>query len=286
MSVRAEPQYGGRGSHCDTVGLIQAAQYDVFVTQPPDQDPERCFQRNVHGRTREEVAEAWRQHEPPPPSLRVVDSSSLVEGESAQPPLPDEGPADGAAGDMKRKLNDDEGVGGGTGVKRMRDGGRGDGATADGDSGSEMDTGAEGGGAGGKPAAPRSRWADDDDDEEEEEGDEEVRDVPRWMRGATQVRSEQNRRKPATPSANIGAFAPPPAPLLRATALIRPGKWGRGCGCAVPGRACSYAAAVTLRRMASRAGLAAGTRDGGVWKDVRRAEQSAVCLCVCVPACV
>eukprot|EP00892_Ulva_mutabilis_P011544 jgi/Ulvmu1/8762/UM048_0017.1 len=189
--------------------VARAAQYDVFVTEPPDQDPDRCYQRNAHQRTREEVAEAARQHEPPPPSLRVIDCSSVTGSAqqaqlAAQPPLPDDSGAGAAGTDSKRKFLGGAGAEAGSDAKRLRDGG-GPGAAAapDGDSGSDMDTGAEGGRRGGKGSAPRSRWADDDDEASEDEGGEGGADVPRWMRGDKQVRSGRSERKPSGDSANI-----------------------------------------------------------------------------------
>lgn len=216
----------GEAHEGDDCSVVQAALYDVFVTQPPDQDPERCFQRNVHDRTREDVAAAAATHEPLPPTLRTVDCAAIAgsAAAAASPPLPGaaaaanggSAAAAAAAPDAKRKVADGDGgaVDDGGAPKRARDG-----PAAGGDSGSEMDTGEPqraAGARGGDRGAPRSRWADDDDDDDDDEEDEEARSAPRsssrWERGARQVRSKQQEPEAQGTPATIGA-PHPPAPL-------------------------------------------------------------------------
>lgn len=209
-----------RGGGCGANGasVVQAAQYDVFVTQPPDQDPERCFQRNAHDRTRADVAEAALLHEPLPPSLRTVDCAAVAgaPGGAVAPPLPGAAPAT-ALPDLKRKASGDvSGSGGGGGgsanSKRARE------SAAGGDSGSEMDTGEAPVDSTSAARAPRSRWADDDDDDDDGEDDDEEQGPTRWGRGAgTQVRSKQ--RPPEVPGAptSIGAR---PLRVLRLLCLL------------------------------------------------------------------
>lgn len=72
---------------------MQASKYEVFVTQPPEQDPQTCFQRNVHGRTAQDVLDASRSLEPSPPAICQLNCSGIIpksvpETDSEKPPLP------------------------------------------------------------------------------------------------------------------------------------------------------------------------------------------------------
>ena len=112
---------------------VQAAKYEVFVTQLPDQDPQRCFERNVHGRTAQDILEASRALEPSPPTASRLNCAGIVpnstpDNDSNNPPLPSD--CDGersTAGspqstETKRKSMDIASVGGGE-EKRARLGG-------------------------------------------------------------------------------------------------------------------------------------------------------------------
>lgn len=57
---------------------VQAAKYEVFVTQTSDQDPQTCYERNVHGRTAQEVLEAAQSLESSPSAVTQLDCSGII----------------------------------------------------------------------------------------------------------------------------------------------------------------------------------------------------------------
>lgn len=191
---------------------VQAAKYEVFVTQPPDQDPQRCFERNVHGRTAQDVLEASRSLEPSLPTVSQLNCASIVpnsapDTDSQNPPLPSDcaTPIEDCTHSIetKRKSMDVASVGGGE-EKRAR---MGDGTVVIDDSAvlAMVDAGFSKGGASEGAKKPqkqgnRSRWSDDDDSEEESGS--------RW-----QVRSAQNSQQQlggaAGTSGGVGAFSLP-----------------------------------------------------------------------------
>ena len=204
-------------AHAD---YVQAAKYEVFVTQPPDQDPHRCFERNVHGRTAQDVFEASRALEPSPATATKLNCAAIVpnsatDNDSPRPPLPSDCATLAAdspqSTETKRKSMDIGSVGGGD-EKRARVGG-GPGAIDDSQVLAMVDAGFSerpqpGNSQGSKKTQKqggRSRWSDDD--ESEDEG------ASRW-----QVRSGQNSqqtlRGAAGTSGGVGAYPPPPLHLI------------------------------------------------------------------------
>jgi hypothetical protein len=191
---------------------VQAANYEVFVTQPPDQDPKTCFERNVHRRTAQDVLEASRSLEPSPAAITQLNCAGIIPNttsnatDSPNPPLPsDSVNAEDSqhSMDTKRKSMDVASVEGGGIEKRSRVGDA-RGVIDDSAVLAMVDAGFSEGSAGSAKKASkqgnRSRWSDDDDSEEEG--------VSRWQVRTAQhsQRQHQQLRGAAGTSSSAGAL--------------------------------------------------------------------------------
>jgi hypothetical protein len=203
---------------------VQAAKYEVLVTQPPDQDPKTCFERNVHGRTAQDVLEASRSLEPSPSAIAQLNCAGIIPNitsashDSPNPPLPSDCvPVEDSQHslDTKRKSMDVASIVRGGEEKRCRVG---DVRSVIDDSAvlAMVDAGFSEGHVGGakKPQKQvnRSRWSDDDHSEEDSASRWQVRPAQNGQRQKQQ--QQQQLRGAAGTSSGSGALSrlsPPPS---------------------------------------------------------------------------
>eukprot|EP00884_Botryococcus_braunii_P006620 jgi/Botrbrau1/1595/Bobra.0185s0014.2 len=67
----------------DVWATAQRASYEVYVLQPLERDLEVCYSRNIHGRSREDIADMAAAWEDCPPLYTLLDVSKLIAGSDA-----------------------------------------------------------------------------------------------------------------------------------------------------------------------------------------------------------
>lgn len=151
----------------DFWAAAQAAGYEAYVAEPPETDPQVCYDRCIHGRSKEEVYALSALFEPAPGWCTLLTLGRLLGKAGSSGPGGGSGGSTGAAGsDGIAEVDMDEDGGGGTPMAANGSGSGSGGAMRQGGSGEEDGEEEE---AAGKAAQPgRSRWAAMDDSSEDE----------------------------------------------------------------------------------------------------------------------